>query len=946
MERAGHAMDLNTVNQFQYDRRGRIEAGIKPAPPCTEPASYARLTRRGSRFLPECRHHGKNRWCIHVALLALHDLRRNQPKPKVKSAEMDVPRLTPQLGFRLEMDVNPDRARFGLRALSMQKLIHQPLEYLLNHPETIPTTPLFLEYLEDVAEPTEHGQAFEVSRLDLNGVLVRYFQRELFAPDGQPYAWVTADHDMPEVTLQSTREGIRWQIEPPQAWCENDLWFPGRPGFRVRGRTLIKSREVTPDFKVFQGRTMGQPLPWDAEDVRTLLREKHHVHWSAARPESIQQVDAFVLQLKPGVRGLTGNLGLFWRGQLVLMKSTQPGPQWLSCGRTRLLLELSSSQGHALQASMNRVRAPWDGTGFFIRPQHASAFLENTRFPPEWIILRDEADTWNGLKSLDASCVWESKTAPQYQVGNEWFSHDTLMQGLTEDGGRVRLSDGRLLRFDTGELQENEAIIRGAAALTMDSSQREERILLMRDPERGIKEAARRAPRISAALWQILRSYQRLGTRWLLAHHTLGTPALLADDMGLGKTVQALAFLATVSDRTPQLLIVPRSLLFNWQSECQRFTPQRRLTIHHGPGRDRDPEGLRRADLVLTTYGVVRADMDLLKLVPFPVVVLDEAQNIKNRDSQTSRAVCALEASHRVALTGTPVENRISELGSIFHFLAPGFLAPDPELRRINFPGSAGFRALRTKIRPFMLRRTKVEVEPDLPPRQEMVMRIPLEATQEKLYRAILNDARQHLEEELRQRKTLSVLTRLLRLRQVCCHPGLLDDALVNDASAKFEALLERLEVVVQRGQAALVFSQFTQLLGLLRLELESRDMDYLYLDGRTPHRGDVVRRFQQGQAPLFLISLKAGGTGLNLTRASYVFHLDPWWNPAVERQASDRAHRIGQTQPVVIYKLIAADTVEERLLDLQQQKTNLADGIWDLDRADLGPDALREILK
>ena len=370
------------------------------------------------------------------------------------------------------------------------------------------------------------------------------------------------------------------------------------------------------------------------------------------------------------------------------------------------------------------------------------------------------------------------------------------------------------------------------------------------------------------------------------------------------------------------------SLLWNWREECQKFCPKRKLTIHHGPRRVRDPETLGKEELIITSFGTLRRDIDWLYDIAFQVVVIDEAQAIKNHASQTSRAACELWSDHRLALTGTPIENRVSELWSIFQFLAPGYLGDESEVKTISTPGSAEYQAVKEMVGPFLKRRLKKQVEKDLPEKQEITVMLPLLDEQKALYDTVLRDSRETLQRA--DQKTMSILTKLLRLRQICCHPGLVDDVNIGLGSNKFNFLIQSLGDVMTAGHGALVFSQFTQLLQLLKFQLEENAIPFLYLDGRSKDRQSLVTRFQAGEAPVFLISLKAGGTGLNLTRASYVYHLDPWWNPMVEAQATDRSHRIGQTRKVISYKLISEATVEEKILKMQFGKKVLAEGLWE----------------
>ncbi|MCP3960209.1 MAG: DEAD/DEAH box helicase [bacterium] len=440
-----------------------------------------------------------------------------------------------------------------------------------------------------------------------------------------------------------------------------------------------------------------------------------------------------------------------------------------------------------------------------------------------------------------------------------------------------------------------------------------------------------------------LRAYQRDGLGWLRFLEDLGLGGCLADDMGLGKTVQVLALLQARrlrrrkgTPRRPSLIVAPRSLIHNWIEETARFTPRLRALSYTGPRRDDLLPRLTEHDLVVTTYGLVRRDVTKLRDVVFDYAILDEAQAIKNSSSQSAKACRLIRADHRLALTGTPVENHLGELWSIFEFLNPGMLGGLPAFKTLaqtRSPDGETLGSLRRAIRPFVLRRTKEEVLKDLPAKTEQTLYCELGNAQMKLYQELRDHYRASLDERIEdiglERAKIHVLEALLRLRQAACHPALLDQARENSPSAKLETLLEQLEEVIEGGHKALVFSQFVRLLQIVKRRLERRKTTFEYLDGKTRDRQARIDRFQNdADCKLFLISLKAGGLGLNLTAADYVFILDPWWNPAVEAQAVDRAHRIGQNRPVFAYRLIASETVEEKILELQESKRELADAI------------------
>ncbi|MBK7861144.1 MAG: DEAD/DEAH box helicase [Archangiaceae bacterium] len=428
-------------------------------------------------------------------------------------------------------------------------------------------------------------------------------------------------------------------------------------------------------------------------------------------------------------------------------------------------------------------------------------------------------------------------------------------------------------------------------------------------------------PKLPADLAATLRPYQLQGVGWLQFLRDAGLGAVLADDMGLGKTLQTICVL-----QKGTLVVCPTSVLPNWLAELKRFRPGLKVCAYHGPGRALDAS----ADVTVTTYALLRLDANELQAKSWDTLVLDEAQAIKNPDSQVARAAYAMQARFKVALSGTPIENRLEELWSVLHFTNRGLLGG----RRVfderwaqpvadGRPGAAA--SLRQRIKPFVLRRLKREVAPELPPRTESVMHIELDERERDVYQTVLAATRAEVVGLLEKGgSVLKALEALLRLRQAACHPALLPGQQAR-SSSKVKALTESLTTAAADGHKALVFSQWTSLLDLIEPELKDAGIAFERLDGSTADRGAVTARFESPEGPpVMLISLKAGGTGLNLTSADHVFLVDPWWNPAVEAQAADRAHRIGQTRPVTVYRLVAPETVEEKILQLQEQKRAL----------------------
>ncbi len=440
---------------------------------------------------------------------------------------------------------------------------------------------------------------------------------------------------------------------------------------------------------------------------------------------------------------------------------------------------------------------------------------------------------------------------------------------------------------------------------------------------------------LSETLAATLRPYQREGVKWMQGLASQGMGGILADDMGLGKTLQTLSFLYSVGGRS--LVVCPSSLVYNWVAEAEKFTPELKAVAIEGPDREKTLTEHHDADLFVTSYALLRRDEAIWREREFDVVILDEAQHIKNPEAQVSQAAHRLRGTHRFALTGTPVENSVQDLWSIVRFALPGYLGNRERFNErfvkplsANEPPAAVRERLSRRLRPVVLRRLKSEVARELPEKIEQVVYCDLKPKQREVYSKLLRESKASLLEAEGGKKRMLALTALLRLRQTCCDLRLLGLQGLDDeeASVKAEVLGELLDEAVEGGHRVLVFSQFVGMLQLLVGELATKHIDFCYLDGSTKDRASVVKRFQSGAAPVFLISLKAGGVGLNLTAADTVIHVDPWWNPAVEAQATDRAHRIGQDRVVTSYKLITRDTVEEKILSLQQRKRTLTESL------------------
>lgn len=512
------------------------------------------------------------------------------------------------------------------------------------------------------------------------------------------------------------------------------------------------------------------------------------------------------------------------------------------------------------------------------------------------------------------------------EIPGEWIDRYKRLFDLAEGSGDgLRLTGSQVMLLDA-------ALAEAESVWTDDEFDRR---------RARLKDVTRIEPKdVMAGFVGELRQYQKAGYDWLHFLHDFGLGGCLADDMGLGKTVQALAFLHSLREtghtKSADLVVMPRSLLTNWEREAAKFTPSAKVLIHADLDRARNVSEFDGYDLVLTTYGIALRDLDILSKYDFHYVVLDESQAVKNPICQTGKAVRLLKSDHRLVMTGTPVENSTTELWSQFAFINPGMFGSLDYFRKefatpIERGGDAEVaRYLRGLVHPFILRRTKEQVAPELPAKNERIVYCELDAGQQKLYDQTRDRYRADLlgmiQDSGMQNARMKVLEGLLRLRQICNHPRLVDKA-HKEQSAKLEVLIDEIETLRAEGHKALIFSQFTQMLKIVRNELDARKIPYAYLDGHTMDRQKQVDAFQASpDIPFFLISLKAGGVGLNLTAADYVIHIDPWWNPAVERQANDRTHRIGQEKPVFVNKLIARGTVEEKMLELQERKRDLVD--------------------
>lgn len=547
------------------------------------------------------------------------------------------------------------------------------------------------------------------------------------------------------------------------------------------------------------------------------------------------------------------------------------------------------------------------------------------------------------LRATDGSTLTEGAVRKALERGEDFIEHkgelillprkqaealvDAVAEAKPGSDGSLRLPR-RVCGYLNARLQEQNGIPLKTSPQWMAEAQKQ-------NQEIQLEPVALPKP-----LQGVLRPYQEYGVRWLRFLERAGYGGILADDMGLGKTLQTLTWIALEREKpearkAPALIVCPASLVENWIEEAARFLPDLKTVALMGTRRTAAWEAVPAADLAVISYPMLRRDLDTAKAIDWAAVVLDEAQHIKNPNTQNALSAKALRAANRIVLTGTPMENQVRDLWSLMDFLMPGYLDTQAKFqKRFGFviaaggpQASASLHLLRRKIKPFLLRRLKQDVAKDLPPRLEKRVFCDLTPAQRKLYDQVEQQVKTEAESAFRAGKPqIAVLQGLMRLRQICCHPALLPHSpLPPGESGKTEMFFELLDEVIDGGHRALVFSQFTSMLQLLRGELEARDIPFCYLDGSTDHRQALVNRFNDSpDIPVFLISLMAGGTGLNLTGADVVIHYDPWWNPAVEDQATDRAHRIGQQRSVYAMKLITRNTLEAKVALLQDKKREL----------------------
>jgi superfamily II DNA or RNA helicase len=691
------------------------------------------------------------------------------------------------------------------------------------------------------------------------------------------------------------------------------------------------------------------------------------------------QAPRFILELKGGLSQLTARLQCTYGSRIMTVGVTAADEGvWLPDPEvpTRYSTRNAGAENAALQRLLRNGFTRPDAQGRMQLPGQNGVLnffaREYSKLQREWTVTLDEQLENRTLKNIE-------RVEPKFQItssgvqwfdlgvvfaasGGETFAAADIQRLLLSGQSHTRLKNGKMAVIDTGAVEELQEVlldcapqqhasgyrISNAQAGFLESTLREHTDWNVQAPSAWRERAAKQSGEAKLEcpplgdLESVLRPYQKHGVGWLRFLRENGFGGILADEMGLGKTLQTLAHLCLTRSaergtrNEPHLIVCPTSLVFNWVAEAEKFTPELKVLALHGPDRHAKFEQIASHDIVITSYALIRRDGDKYRELEFDTVVLDEAQHIKNRQTQNAQAVKAVRARHRLVLTGTPLENSVLDLWSIFDFLMPGYLGTARDFReRYELPITKERNAeaqsrLARRLRPFMLRRLKREVAADLPEKIEQISFCDLTQDQRAVYQQVIEATRkevlQAVGEQGQARSRMVALNALLRLRQACCDLRLLKLENIDpaQASGKLDLFGELLEEAIDGGHRVLVFSQFVSMLTLLKERLTAEEIEFCYLDGSTTDRAAVVERFQRGTIPVFLISLKAGGVGLNLTGADTVIHFDPWWNPAVEDQATDRAHRIGQTRVVTSYKLIARDTVEEKILTLQSRKREI----------------------
>ena len=782
----------------------------------------------------------------------------------------------------------------------------------------------------------------------------------------------------PELMVESRGDGISVKANFPTdallLWNATDAWLLENNEFLRCGEALPPgSTQLLERPLLLDGDRALHFLAFDLPRLRDALDVR--AGEGVRLPEIATARPTFELRLAGALFSVSGELMCSYGDRVPIKALAKAQDQFVfrdPQNTDRVLMRNLDAENAAITRLEEIGFARTDAGGFVLHGQLNVVRFFATDYPRlqrEWkTTLTAQVEKWSGeiervtpkLEIVGSGQDWFEVRYSLTTPGGEVFSNADIQRLLRSGQSQTRLKNGHIAAIDTAGLEDFEQVIRDC-----DPAQTQPGLYRINRAHAGyVEETARElgsavADRREALkkfitgrdaspdaktklgpLAERLREYQLVGFEWLtrLAANNLG--GILADEMGLGKTVQTLAFLRAHQGAGPALVVCPTSLVTNWENEARKFTPELKTLVLEGADRAARFKSIADVDMAITSYALLRRDIDALREIKFSTAVLDEAQHIKNPETQNAQAAFALRARHRFVLTGTPMENSVRDLWSIMNFALPGYLGNRSDFReRYELPiarGSApdGQRRLSRRLQPFLLRRRKRDVAKDLPAKIEQVVPCSLTSHQRAAYDALLREIQQGLGSSGKNvnagAQRMKMLTGLLRLRQVCCDLRLVGID-KEETSAKLDLLDELLEEAIDGEHRVLVFSQFVSMLHLIRERLEKLEIPFCYLDGSTKQRQEIVDRFQSDSAiPVFLISLKAGGVGLNLSAADTVIHFDPWWNPAVEAQATDRAHRIGQTRVVTAYKLITRDTVEEKILKLQEKKRAAIDAAID----------------
>ena len=808
-------------------------------------------------------------------------------------------------------------------------------------------------------------------------------ESRLYVGDYAPYSLVQVTEEMPYLTLERTDDGFSIVSNVPADEVDYDIIITHQ------GAASVNFIQIPEEQKPYYRRLLSlDHFPLEAEEqLRTFLKalgNKVEVNSDLIEGGSTLPVTdgspMLIMQMRPKGRDMY-EASLFVRplegGKIrsVPAFGNEVIVDYNDNGRTRVKRDMAKeneniehlishcSETPSVIAELTSCTAA-ELDAYDLLPLVEYAQQNQDRITCEWpegsrmkVRQRTQTASWTGAIKKNENGWFEIEGSVEIDEGRV-LTMTQLLDLTSQARGRfIKLSDGEFLSLSDklrkqlnslsfiASRSKGKLIMSPFAVALLGTDMTEGELMLTEDEEvkqirKKIKSASRYSPEVPAELNATLRKYQKDGYQWMSRLNNWGAGALLADDMGLGKTIQTITFLLSKKDEGPSLVIAPASVAPNWKTEFSKFAPSLNVTmLNFSPDRREVIKNAKAGDVVVTTYGLLLSVKDYITKKTWTTICLDEAHIIKNRGAKTSAVAMQLKSQNRVMLTGTPVQNHLGELWNLFQFVNPGLLGSFEDFnRRFIIPieqngDKQAQENLDRLIKPFMLRRTKDKVAKELPEKEEIYQHVDLSDEELLIYEAMRRRAEQMLLEEPGGKVSMSTLAEITRLRQCACDIRLVEEGKNNKSQrqgSKIIALVELLQTILEGNAAALVFSQFTSYLSLIKKALDEASIPYLYIDGAVPikERQRLVEKFQAGECPVFLISLKAGGLGLNLTRANYVVHMDPWWNPAIEAQATDRAHRIGQKQNVTVYHLIAEATIEEKIQRMHEQKRELVENI------------------